>query len=448
MELSLAAVAADVADAVAGLRVFEGRELGSLSDAEVVSLQGTVARLARVVEVPVAMVAGEVARRSSPEVGGGLARKQGFRNAVAMVAAGMGGTRGGARDLIAAGTLLNADGDGDGARSRGAVVADAFAAGEVSAAKAALVSEVLAQCSGEGRDGERAEVEQALVVKARKVSLEDLRHAGRQVLASWDADHTLEREQRVHEARFLHFKETVDGMVAVNGLLDPVCAAPLIAFLDARVRAGFAHKRDAGDTSRDPREAGWMRVDALADLARHGLRCTQPGTAASTTVVVRVSEEALRTGLGVGDCDSMATPLTAKQLRLMAVDAQILPMVCGGDSLPMDLGRAVRFFTPAQRLALIERDGGCAFCHAPAAWCDAHHVNEWDRDHGETNLRDGLMLCTRCHHRLHDDGWTVRTSATEVWFIPPASVDPTRTPIQGGKHALEIHPPQAQPQAA
>ena len=54
----------------------------------------------------------------------------------------------------------------------------------------------------------------------------------------------------------------------------------------------------------------------------------------------------------------MATPLTAKQLRLMAVDAQILPMVCGGDSLPMDLGRAVRFFTPAQRLALIERDGG------------------------------------------------------------------------------------------
>ena len=447
MDLSLGPVVAGVADVVAGvvaqLRVFEGRELGSLSDAELVSLQGVVASLARVVEVPVAMVAGEVARRSSPEVGGGLARQQGFRNAVAMVAAGMGGTRGGARDLIAAGGLL------DPSTSPGLpVVAEAFAAGEVSAAKAALVSEVLAQCSGEGRDTERASIETQLVVKAKKASLEDLRKTGARVLANWDVSDTVAREQRVHEARFLHFKETVDGMVAVNGLLDPVCAAPLIAFLDARVRAGFAHKRDAGDTSRDPREAGWMRVDALADLARHGLRCTQPGTAASTTVVVRLSEKALRTGLGVGDCDSMATPLTAKQLRLMAVDAQILPMVCGGESLPMDLGRAVRFFTPAQRLALIERDGGCAFCHAPAAWCDAHHVNEWDRDHGETNLRDGLMLCTRCHHRLHDDGWSVRTTATEVWFIPPASVDLTRTPIQGGKRALEIHPPQAPPQAA
>ncbi|BDZ61412.1 hypothetical protein GCM10025873_12030 [Demequina sediminis] len=82
MELSLAAVAADVADVVAGvvaqLRVFEGRELGALSDAEVVSLQGTVARLARVVEVPVAMVAGEVARRSSPELGVGWRAGRGF----------------------------------------------------------------------------------------------------------------------------------------------------------------------------------------------------------------------------------------------------------------------------------------------------------------------------------------------------------------------------------
>ncbi|MFP5359079.1 MAG: DUF222 domain-containing protein [Actinomycetes bacterium] len=446
MELSLAAVAAGVADVVAGvvaqLRVFEGRELASLSDAEVVSLQASVVRVARVVEVPVAMVAGEVARRSSHDAGGGLARKQGFRNAVAMVAAGTGGTRGGARDLIAAGTLV------DPGSSRCPVVAEAFAAGKVSAAKAALVSEVLSQCSGEGREGERADIEQALVVKAKKASLEDLRKTGARVLACWDVDHTVAREQRVHEARFLHFKETVDGMVAVNGLLDPVCAAPLMAFLDARVRAGFARTRDAGEASRDPREAGWMRVDALADLARHGLRCTQAGTGVSTTVVVRLSEEALRTGLGVGDCDSMATPLIAKQLRLMAVDAQILPMVCGEDSLPMDLGRTVRFFTPAQRLALIERDGGCAFCHAPAAWCDAHHVNEWDRDHGETNLCDGLMLCTRCHHRLHDDGWTVHTSATEVWFIPPATVDPTRTPILGGKRALDLHPPQAPPQAA
>jgi len=44
MDLSLGPVVAGVADVVAGvvaqLRVFEGRELGSLSDAELVELQG------------------------------------------------------------------------------------------------------------------------------------------------------------------------------------------------------------------------------------------------------------------------------------------------------------------------------------------------------------------------------------------------------------------------
>lgn len=51
MELSLGRVVAGVADVVAGVRVFEGRALASLSDGELVELQRVVAALARVVEV-------------------------------------------------------------------------------------------------------------------------------------------------------------------------------------------------------------------------------------------------------------------------------------------------------------------------------------------------------------------------------------------------------------
>ena len=67
----------------------------------------------------------------------------------------------------------------------------------------------------------------AMVVKAKKVSLEDLRHAGRQVLASWDVDHTLEREQRVHEARV----EAV-GRGAVEGVVvDALGLAAILTIL-------------------------------------------------------------------------------------------------------------------------------------------------------------------------------------------------------------------------
>ena len=47
-------------------------------------------------------------------------------------------------------------------------------------------------------------------------------------------------------------------------------------------------------------------------------------------------------------------------VRRMACDAQIIPMVLGGDSKPLDVGRRKRLFTRSQRLALGVRDKGCS----------------------------------------------------------------------------------------
>ncbi|WP_062385065.1 HNH endonuclease [Demequina iriomotensis] len=423
-----------VADAVAALRAFDGVEVAGLSETDLLTVRDAVARLQRVVEVPAAVVAGEIARRSAPDVGTGLARRHGHRNPVQMVAHGTGGSRAGAHDLIAAGELVGPPGTG-----RHPCVAEAFSAGDLSAAKVSLLARTLDQLAGDGDVAvPRAEIERRLVAKARRVSLEELRKACAQVVARWNLDRTAEREARMRSERYLALTEQADGMVRVSGLLDPASAAPVIAWLDAQVRDGFARKRDGGDTSKDPREAGWLRVDALAGLARHGSRCDAPGTGVSTTVVVRLSEEALGTGLGLGECDQLSTPLTAGQLRRMAVDAEVIPAVLGGESLPLDLGRGRRYFTRAQRIALVERDGGCAFCHAPAAWCDAHHVDEWKAKRGRTDLDRGVLLCTRCHHRIHDDGWEVKVTRDRVWFVPPPDVDLAREPRLGGRGALEL----------
>ncbi|WP_062301487.1 DUF222 domain-containing protein, partial [Demequina subtropica] len=307
------------------LAPFEDRDLGALSEAELAAVLEVAARFARVAALPHAAVAAEVARRSDSAKGGGMARKHGHRNAHQMVAQGQGGTGGQARDAIEAGTLLaNAD-DGDG--QGWSAVAAAVLAGEVSTAQARLIVETLDQCAGAGEA-----LAERLVASARRLSLADLRKACTDVVARWDVDRWQERQDRQRRERFLNVTESADGMVNLNGRLDAASGAVVKTWLDAQVSAGFAKRRDEGLGPADPGEAGRMRVDALVDLARHGMRCTEPGSGVSTTVVVRIDEQALRTGVGLGSCDAIGVPLGPGDVRRLAVDMQILPVVLGTGS--------------------------------------------------------------------------------------------------------------------
>ena len=77
----------------------------------------------------------------------------------------------------------------------------------------------------------------------------------------------------------------------------------------------------------------------------------------ATTLLVTIDFDRLRDGLGtalVGD-----TPITVGQTRRLACTAKILPAVLGGDSEILDLGRARRLFSPAQRKAMAIRDVTC-----------------------------------------------------------------------------------------
>jgi hypothetical protein len=148
---------------------------------------------------------------------------------------------------------------------------------------------------------------------------------------------------------------------------------------------------------------------------------------------VRLDHDALVEGLGHARIDGIDQPISATTARRMSADAQLIPAVLGGEGLPLDLGRSARLFSRAQRLALAERDGGCASCGQNIAYVDAHHIRWWERDAGPTDLHNGVMLCSFCHHRIHREGWGIRADRTEVWFIPPPHVDPERTPRLGGR---------------
>jgi HNH endonuclease len=78
----------------------------------------------------------------------------------------------------------------------------------------------------------------------------------------------------------------------------------------------------------------------------------------------------------------------------------------GPPTQPLELGRATRVVSAAQRTALAVRDGGGVFpgCDRPLAWCDAHHLRHWLHG-GATDLANLALLC-RAHHRaVHEGGW-------------------------------------------
>ena len=126
------------------------------------------------------------------------------------------------------------------------------------------------------------------------------------------------------------------------------------------------------------------------------------------------------------------TPIPTPKIRDLACDAEILPAIFRGASQPLDLGRARRIASPAQRITLVARDGKCIGCGASANWCQAHHIIPWAAE-GKTDLDNMCLLCSRCHHKVHDNGWRVeRTPTGQYTLCPP--------PTQYGRLSRQRNP--------
>ncbi|WP_193608548.1 HNH endonuclease signature motif containing protein [Nocardioides lijunqiniae] len=125
------------------------------------------------------------------------------------------------------------------------------------------------------------------------------------------------------------------------------------------------------------------------------------------TVVVTMTLETLMGGLKAAQLDT-GTRISPSLARTMACEAGVIPVVLGGRSQVLDVGRKRRFHTKAQRIAMAVRDGGCIAlgCDRPSAWCHAHHLDPWSQG-GETSVERGAMLCARHHTLIHHPGYGV-----------------------------------------
>jgi 5-methylcytosine-specific restriction protein A len=460
------------------------RELTAFSGPGLVRVLEVAARLRREVDAMVARVADEVASRSTSEFGAdGLAKQHGHASAARLLAAATGGAAAEASRLIAV---------GEATRERTSFVGELLPAkfehvraalhdGAVSVEAAAAITAMLRRVEVRADPNLLGPYEQKLVEVAAGAPLSLVLRAVKLAEARLDADGAAPADERLFDDRSLTFHEDAHGVFHLRARLDPVTAAPVKAALDALVsdalrrrqsgRATDAHHPSViapgsaagapqapnderhsvgtpsgfsdhlGPAIEDRRSLPQLQADALSQLADHALGCAgAPGTLPKTTVVVRMSLEALRDGLGLAEIDGVDRPVAASTVRKLAADAELVPLVLGADSAPLDLGRSTRLFTRAQRLALMERDGGCASCGANITYADAHHIDWWSRDAGSTDLSNGVMLCSHCHHQVHDHGWGIRADAARVWFIPPPHIDPRQHPRLGGRARFDPTP--------
>ncbi|MDQ4214497.1 HNH endonuclease signature motif containing protein [Microbacterium sp. ASV81] len=439
---------APLLEAVALLeRAWADAEGGStLSRARLIAANEAIGLTRRRLEAVHAEVAAGIAHESRRELGpDGLAKQQGFRNPALFIASTTGSSTGDAARLMKVGeaTAPRTNLIGEVLPAKLPHVRRALAVGRIGAATADLIVTFLDRMLLRAGRDRVAEAEVLLAEKAPGLSLDEVRRMLARLEAHLDPDGVEPREDDLRSQASVSMFQR-GGMLHLTAVLDPERAAAVQTAIQGYVSAEFAAKRDGRDPDApdaDRRTVRQIQADALVHLAAHALSCDSEDSLSGATVIVRVGLDELRNGTGAGLIDGIEQPVGITTVRRMAAAGGVIPWVCGSRGEILDWGRRVRFFTTAQRLALAERDGGCARCGLPPGMTKAHHIRWWARDNGPTDLSNGVLLCETCHHLIHDVGWDIRIDGigtrAKVWFIPPPHVDPSRTPRLGGRARTE-----------
>lgn len=105
---------------------------------------------------------------------------------------------------------------------------------------------------------------------------------------------------------------------------------------------------------------------------------------------------------------SWVGPIPHEIAQRVACDADIWRLILDpGSGMPLDVGRSHRLVPYWMRKALHARDRTCRWpgCHVPAQWTDAHHLDGWFADNGQTTIERCVLACRYHHVLVHEGGW-------------------------------------------
>ncbi|MGI9602104.1 MAG: DUF222 domain-containing protein, partial [Acidimicrobiales bacterium] len=241
-------------------------------------------------------------------------------------------------------------------------VADGLANGELTFEHASLLADAH---EGQAREVEAAEAE---LVDLAKESNPDQLRAG---LARWRREHSgddgesdLARKRRGRSAKIF---DTDDGLIGLFAQLDPIWGAEVTKAIEFHADRLWRAETQTDTPTHIPRSRRHqLYADALVEMARLS---TTPDTSSDVvsapphmTPVVVISINWL-----LGHLDTLGfselvdgTPIPVTEVRKLAAQVGVIPVVMDTDGTVLDMGRRTRTATNDQKLALQVRDGPCA----------------------------------------------------------------------------------------
>jgi hypothetical protein len=378
----------------------------------------------------------------------------------------------------------------------------ALVAGEVSTDHATVISRTMAHLPPDVAAEDAGRAEEDLAAFAKEHDPATLQRLATHLLHVLAGESLEEREERARRKRRLRLIDLGDGTVRISGLLsnedaatvrtalDPLAAPQPTADGERDPRVAEQRHADAlvelcrrflshGDLpTRHGHPTQFLLLANLTTLLRqqadsdNGARQDSgadsygpdPGNGDRDGGVVNDSENVLLADLadarepgprrwlqdtwarrfGVAPAElTWGGPVSTGTARRLACDAAVTAVVLDQHGVPLRVGRAERGVTAGIWTALVARDRGCAFpaCTRPPEWCHAHHIKHW-ADGGPTDLENLVLLCGYHHRIVHHGGWDVRIAADgHPEFLPPAWIEPARTPRRNIRPRHHQQPP-------
>ncbi len=191
------------------------------------------------------------------------------------------------------------------------------------------------------------------------------------LIAAWvDADADELEPWRLTDS----WRRDADGAWLLRAKLGKVAGAQVVGML----RALTSRHRSAMLLAGEDISHAQAAADAMVTLVDHYSSCGEAPQygADRPRVLVNIDYDTLLGALGTATLLNTGDRITAREARRLACDAEILPIVMGGESVPLDVGREQRLFTSTLRQLVIRRDQGCAFpgCDRGPAECEVHHI--------------------------------------------------------------------------
>jgi Domain of unknown function (DUF222)/HNH endonuclease len=253
------------------------------------------------------------------------------------------------------------------------------------------------------------------------------------------------RACRQHTARHLTLSPRPDGKLRLNGVFEPVGAAKLSTALHA------AAGPDPATIPDDQRRTHGQRLaDAPVHLteralARNDALPTTAGLQPTATVFLTPETLAEEPNAPAAQLE-WTRRITGATARRIACDADVIRRVVNrnGCTVAVDVRR---YPSPAQRLAVIERDRTCRFtypdhtnCDRPWQWSDIHHIIHHS-DGGPTILPNLVLLCGQHHHDVHEGGWHITGTPDHALTFHPPPGWPHHNPAPTNGHRRPPTPP-------